>query len=108
MSDFLEKAKEHFSKFGRQEFYIEELQETVYFDPVTLADNKRMVAKSKGNEHEMAVYCLIDKCLDKEGKPVFDVGDKHALMNQIAPDVVRKIFAAIMLSRGTYEDAEKN
>jgi uncharacterized membrane protein len=41
-------------------------------------------------------YCLIYKCLDSDGNKIFDLNDKHDLMNNVDQSVVTRIATEIM------------
>lgn len=80
----------------------------IYAKPLTLADKQRLrrVAQD-GGDIEVLAYTLIYKATDAEGKPLFTVADKHALMHQVDPDVLARVAAQITRPRSV-DELEKN
>ena len=63
----------------------------IYFRPFTLADGAKINKHAKGNEHEIMAYTLIFKALDTDGKPLFNLSDKHTLMNSVDGGTIAEI-----------------
>ena len=64
----------------------------VFFTPFTLADMDWVEKRAKtGSDSEQIAYTIIRKCLDSEGKPLFDIGDKPKLMRNVQSDVLASI-----------------
>lgn len=74
----------------------------IYYTPITLAEQKKILRQSKGNDVETIVYTVIIKSLDEAGDPLFDIGDKQRLMREVPSDVLSDI--VIKMGLGESED----
>lgn len=108
----IERAKAH---FDAQEIKVIEVPEwgdddgsplLIYCKPLTLAEMKKLQMYAKSDDVELMAYCLIHRALDGEGNKLFDLGDKHALLNNVDRDVLAKV-AAELMSSSNYEDELK-
>lgn len=79
----------------------------IYGRPMTLAERQSIRNKSDRQDLEAFVYTLILKAEDAEGKKLFTIADKHALMHKADPDVVMRVALALS-TPPTEEEAEKN
>jgi len=91
--------------------YVEEWDMDVYFRTTsTLKQESKIVElSSQGKTIEALVETIITKSMDENGKPLFSIHDKAALLNEADPTVVLKLSRA--LNGGdieTVEEAEKN
>lgn len=105
----IEKAIAHFSAKEIRSFYIKEWDETVYAKNLTLQDKASWLKKAGNDTHEYMLYAVIHGLTDKEGKPVWDLGDKVTLSRAVDPDIVGELASFVLNSAGaTDEEREKN
>jgi hypothetical protein len=60
----------------------------IYHKQRSLLDAKKVARQSKGDDQAALVYTIINEALDKDGKPLFDVGDKAWLMGEVDPNII--------------------
>ena len=98
----IEKAKAHFDSLEIKEIKVPEWTEdgeetlVIYAKPLTLAEMSRLQRYAKDDDVALMAYCLIYKCLDSDGNKIFDLNDKHDLMNNVDQSVVTRIATEIM------------
>ncbi len=107
----IEKAKAHFDSLEIKEIEIPEWSDgdkvlKIYAKPLTLAEMSKLQRYAKDDDVALMAYCLIYKALDSEGEKVFELSDKHALMNGVDKDVLARVAAEIM-SAPTYDEQAK-
>jgi len=56
-----------------------------------LAEKKRLLKSAKEDEMEFLVRVLIMKALDAKGNNIFDLSNKHSLMNKVSPDILIRV-----------------
>jgi hypothetical protein len=109
----IDRAKAHYAAYGVQSASVPEWGEAdqplqVYWSPVTLAERQKIVNRIKdGATLEAMAYALILKAQDGQGKNLFSLEDKLALMNGVDASVVERV-AGLILAAPSVEDAEKN
>lgn len=94
--ELLSKAKSHFAEVMSGElksFYIEEWDHTFYYKKGTnfKAEAKVLELQNAGKTGEALVQMIINRCLDKDGKRLFNEHQKVELMNSVDPEVLVKI-----------------
>jgi hypothetical protein len=97
----IDKAKNHFDSIEVKvievpEWSDEESLFKVYAKPLTLAEMQKLQKFAKNDDVALMAYCLIYKCLDSDGNKIFDLNDKHDLMNNVDQSVVTRIATEIM------------
>lgn len=112
----IDQAKRHFSGRGVVRFEVPEWADdqgrplVITAQPLTLKDKDHLAALGRryGKEsYELMAHILILHARDDQGRPLFDIGDKVALMNQVDPDVLG--LAAMQIVAGpSVEDQKKN
>ena len=108
----IDNAKAHFRDQGQRRIEVPEWGDergplVVYAEPLTLAERRRLFQRNKGDDVGLSVDLLIVKARDADGKPLFSLDDKQALLNGVDPAVVARV-AADIIAAPSLEDAEKN
>lgn len=97
MSDVLAKITSHFESLGVRTIHVPEWDATFYSTPVTVAERQRIFAGTKGeNDYELCIRVLLEKARDAEGKKVFTLADKPALLQKADSAVVIRVAAEIL------------
>ena len=96
MSDILEKAKEHFKAIDRKIIDVPEWNITVYSQPMTLADKRKLSRNASPDDPTLFANVLILKAEDKEGKKLYSLEDKHALLHEVDADIVGRVAQQIL------------
>jgi GTP cyclohydrolase II len=96
----LNQAKEHFRAQlanGMKEISVPEWNTTIYYKPQTTFAQQSKVIKlhSEGKLAEALVETLMYRALDKDGKNMFNFGDKDVLMREVDPNIIIKICTAM-------------
>lgn len=113
MAGAIDRAKAHFSKFQRRQIEVPEwcgedgAPLILYVSPMTLADKQKLQQHAERGRMEALAHCVIMKAEDAEGKKLFTLDDKHALMNRVDPDVLSRIAGEIAAPLSD-EDIAKN
>ena len=83
----------------------------IYFSPLKVREMDKLQRKHKnileGNNMSAIVDALIMKCEDIDGKPLFTLLDKPAMLDFDLEDVAN-VFAQMMNATVSIDDAEKN
>jgi hypothetical protein len=99
MSEALDRIKSHFDSLGVREIIVPEWGFSVFSTPVTVFERHRIYNGSKGeNDYEVLVKILITKAQDKDGKKLFGLEDKAALLQRADSAVLIRVAAEIMNS----------
>lgn len=102
----LDKLEERSKKRERKSLYIPELEETVYWYPMTAGERQRIMNAAGFKWARDAVQMdnakykaslIIEKLEDKDGKKIFSNTPEHKdlLINKIADELLTKIVNAI-------------
>ncbi len=101
------------SKFGISQLYQhdvvkdDEVVLTVYWHPLTIAERESIQRKTNINDsNDFALALMIEKALDKDGKKLFQDGDKAALRREVEAAILQDIQLA-MLESGTDKEVEE-
>ena len=94
--ELITKAKSHFAGIMNGEmrsFYIEEWDHTYYYKGGTNFKNESKVLElqNAGKTGEALVQMIINRCLDKDGKRLFNEHQKVELMQSVDPNIIVKI-----------------
>jgi len=108
----IDRAKAHFDSLEIKEIEIPEWSDgdevlKIYAKPLTLAEMSKLQSYAKNDDVALMAYALIHKALDSEGNKVFDLSDKHALMNGVDKDVLARVAQQILLAPTVEEQAKK-
>lgn len=92
----IQRAQKHFQNKLAGELkshYVEEWDMTVYYRQLSNLKQEAKIVElaSAGKSVEALVQTVLDKSLDKDGKPLFQQADRAALMNEADPAVVLKL-----------------
>lgn len=80
---------------------------SIYWNPLTIAERESIQKKSSSDDaNEFALALMIQKALDKDGKRLFQDGDKAALRREVEAAVLQEIQLA-MLESGTDKEVEE-
>lgn len=110
----IQRAQAHFQSrlsSALKMHYVEEWQlEVFYRDITTLKQESQVIELAQsGKSVEALVATIINKALDKDGKPLFQPSDKAALLNEADPTIVLSL--SKVLNGGDLppvEELEKN
>lgn len=111
--DILSRMKKHMAAHGLQDLVVPEWGCTLYWSPITLAEREeiRQRAASHGLDDAQA-HAIFLKAVDRDGKKVFDLGDKLVLLHQADAGVVSRVATAMTSDRPSLaarvEESEKN
>tara|TARA_R100000951_G_scaffold98612_1_gene88673 strand:+ start:209 stop:553 length:345 start_codon:yes stop_codon:yes gene_type:complete len=109
----LQNATKHFNELVQnnlKEYHVEEWDATIYYRPtLTWREQSRILdLTTNGKTSEALIETLIIRCLDKDGKPLFNGPDRVTLSNEVDPAVILKIVGIINNTVVTNEEIEKN
>lgn len=110
----IDKVKKHFNdqvSNNLQKYHVKEWDLDVYFYPTYSFKEEQQIlnASANGDTVTSLVESLIVKARDKDGKRIFSVADKAALMHEADPNVVIKVAGVINNGNDmSDEDIEKN
>ncbi len=113
MSKVLDKATKHFNDMvanNLKKVYVEEWDETIYYRPTLTwrEQSKILDLTTNGKTSEALIETLIIRCLDKDGKKMFNGPDRVTLSNEVDPAVILKVVGVINGTSIPTEDIEKN
>ena len=100
------------NKFGVSQLYKHDVKQndeiilTVYWHPLTIAEREAIQKKSSDDVNDYALQMMIEKALDKDGKRIFQDGDKASLRREVAASVLQEIQLA-MLEAGTDKEVKE-
>lgn len=110
----IDAAKRHFSALGRHRIEVPEWPAddgtplVIHAAPMTLADKQKVARVGEREGHvAMLASVLILKAEDADGKKLFTLDDKHALINVVDSEVISGIVKK-MMETPSVEDQEKN
>ena len=110
----IDRAKSHFESLGVQSIEIPEWKDDdgkptiVFWNPITLSEKNKLFKKSDSlNDVGILADILVMKALDKDGKKMFSLEDKLALMHKVDSDVLSRI-ATAMVQAIQPEEVKKN
>ena len=95
-----DKVIEYLQKDRRRSIEIPEIDETIYFTPVTVLEMEKIMTLSGGgaSSKDFHVHTIIEKAEDSEGKKVFTIEDKPylekmdwAIISRISNEIQRII-----------------
>lgn len=101
------------NKFGVSQLYKYEVKDgdevvlEVYWHPLTIAERESIQKKTDSDDTgDFALGMMIEKALDKDGKRLFQDGEKAQLKNAVEAGVLQDIQLA-MLSSGSENKVEE-
>ena len=110
----IDRAKSHFESLGTQSMEVSEWKDddgnptVIYWNPITLAEKKRLFQKSDNlNDVGILADIILMKAIDKDGKKLFTLEDKIALMHKVDSDVLAKV-ATQIIQTITPDEVKKN
>ena len=101
------------NKFGISQLYKhdviknDEVIFSVYWHPLTIAERESIIKKSGTEDNnDYALQMMIEKALDKDGKRLFQDGDKASLRREVSATVLEEIQLAMVNSGADKEVKE--
>jgi len=101
------------NKFGVSQLYKHEVKSgdeillEIYWHPLTIAERESIQKKSSGDDAgDFALSLMLEKALDKDGKRLFQDGDRAALRREVEASILQEIQLA-MLTSGTDQKLEE-
>lgn len=105
----IDKAVSHFNAKSSREIDVPEWGVTLYSKNLTLDDKAKWLSRADGDTTDYMIYAVIFGLIDKEGKNVFDIGDKQKLRNAVDPDIVSRLASFVLhVESDSEEEREKN
>lgn len=101
----IEKALQHFQSIEPRELYVSEWDVTIYATEPTLGQKSKWMAKSNGDNTDFMLNAIVEGALDKDGKPLFDVGDKPTL-RRIGSTITERV-GLFVLGASAVDDEER-
>ena len=99
----IDRAKSHFEALGVQHIEVEEWKDednnpsVIYWNPITLSEKNKLFKKSDNlNDVGILADIIIMKAIDQDGKKLFTLEDKIALMHKTDSDVLSRIATAMV------------
>lgn len=92
---FKDKMLEYLQSDRRKSIYIPELEETIYFSPITVLEMEKILTVSQGQTSATHVWTLIEKVEDESGKKIFTVEDKP-ILEKLDWNIITKITGEIL------------
>lgn len=88
----IEKLSQRLKDGNRSELYCPELGESVFLEPMTIRDRKRIRAMNPdGDELDYMVCTVIEKALNRDGIRLFSLEDKDALTKSVPDSFIVRI-----------------
>ena len=100
------------NKFGVSQLYKHDIKQddeiilTVYWHPLTIAERESIQKKSSDDVNDYALQMMIEKALDKDGKRIFQDGDKASLRREVEVSVLEQIQLA-MINAGADKEVKE-
>lgn len=93
---------------NRKSVFFKELDQTIYFSPVTVLDQEKIFAQSGGGSQskEFHLFTIIEMAQAEDGSKIFEASDR-AILEKLPWRVVTRISNAIQ-SDYSVEAAKKN
>jgi hypothetical protein len=93
------------NKFGVSQLYKHEIKSgdeillEIYWHPLTIAERESIQKKSSGDDAgDFALSLMLEKALDKDGKRLFQDGDRAALRREVEASILQEIQLAMLTS----------
>jgi len=92
---FKDKMFEYLQSDRRRSIFVPELDETIYFSPVTVLEMEKIMTISQGQTSATHVWTMIEKAEDESGKKIFDAGDKP-MLEKLDWNIITRITGEIL------------
>lgn len=98
MPSAIDRVRAHFDAIGTRKIEVPEWELTVYATPATIEERRRIYKNDEENSFAVCVEILLVKAKDADGKPLFQLEDKAALLRHADSSVIVRVASAIMAS----------
>jgi len=103
----IDKIKDHFNSLpSGEKKYIPDWDLTIYKEPINLEKKGRLFKKMELDPIEGLAYALIELALDEQGKNMFTLEHKIALMKKADADLLSEV-ATWLMQTPTKKDIKK-
>jgi hypothetical protein len=92
---FKDKMIDYLQSDRRRSIFVPELQETIYYSPVTVLEMEKIMTISQGQTSATHVWTLIEKAEDESGKKIFGVEDKP-ILEKLDWNIITRITGEIL------------
>lgn len=93
------------NKFGVSQLYKHEVKSgdeillEIYWHPLTIAERESIQKKSASDDAgDFALSLMLEKALDKDGKRLFQDGDRATLRREVEASILQEIQLAMLTS----------
>ena len=78
---------------------LDEILLEIYWHPLTIAERESIQKKSASDDAgDFALSLMLEKALDKDGKRLFQDGDRAALRREVEASILQEIQLAMLTS----------
>jgi len=92
---FKDKMIEYLQTDRRKSIAVHELDETIYFSPVTVLEMEKIMTIAQGQTSATHVWTVIEKAEDESGKKIFTVEDKP-MLEKLDWNIITRISGEIL------------
>ena len=101
------------NRFGVSQLYKHDVKQddeiilTIYWHPLTIAEREAIQKKTGTDDtNDYALQMMIEKALDKDGKRIFQDGDKASLRREVEVTILEEIQLA-MINAGADKEVKQ-
>lgn len=92
---FKDKMLSYLQTDRRRSVYIPEMDETIYFTPITVMQMEKIITAAQGGTSATHIWTVIEKAENQDGSKIFGIEDKP-FIEQLDWSIVTRITGEIM------------